>query len=63
MRIEQFDYLSHEAMELRRQDGTKPWEVHLCEVDSLAGYPEDGTPFGESLAQARRLRDEIENRD
>lgn len=60
MKIEQHPYLSPAAVELRHRDGVPPWGVHPCEVDSLATFKADTSPFGESLRQARELRDELE---
>jgi len=60
-KIEQHPYLSPAADKLRQRDGTPPWGVHVCEVDSLASLPSDGAnAFGAALADARRLREEIE---
>ncbi|HRP94904.1 MAG TPA: hypothetical protein PL143_01510 [Rhodocyclaceae bacterium] len=63
MKVPQFDYCSPQAMKLRQQDNTPPWGVHVCEVDSLAGFDVDGSAFGQSLAEARRLRAELEAAD
>ena len=63
MKVEQFPYLSAEAMELRRRDGVPPWGVHVCEVDSLATNgtrTDDGTAFHAAWLEAKHLRDEIE---
>ncbi len=59
MQVEQHPYLSAEACKLRQRDGVPPWGVHPSEVDSLGDH-ELNTPFGQALAEARRLRDEIE---
>jgi hypothetical protein len=58
MKVEQFGYLSPEAVSLRQRDGIPPWGVHPCEVDSIA--PEPGTAFHASWMQAKRFRAEIE---
>lgn len=59
--IQQHEYCSPEARELRRQDGTPPWGVHPCEVENL-GQPDpaDRSPFAEHLRAAWALRREIE---
>jgi hypothetical protein len=60
-RIEQFAYLSPQACELRRRDGTPPWSVHPCEVDDFKHWPaDDGSAFGAALREARALRAELE---
>lgn len=59
MRVEQHSYLSAEGLRLRRRDGTPPWGVHPCEVDSVADMETRGA-FWQSLQEARRLRAEIE---
>lgn len=60
-KVKQHPYLSTEAIALRRRDGIPPWGVHVCEVDSLAHLPDDGSIFARALADARALRDEIES--
>lgn len=62
-KVPQHDYCSPQAMKLRAQDGTPPWGVHICELDSLADFDEDDSAFGRSLAEARRLRAELEAAD
>jgi hypothetical protein len=61
VKVPQFEYLSPEAQALRRQDGTKPWEVHACELDSV-GEPDaaDDSLFARSWRAAAALRAEIE---
>lgn len=61
MKVQQFDYLSAEAMTLRRRDGTPPWAPHICELDSLAAPdPGDTSAFAHSYREAAALRREIE---
>jgi hypothetical protein len=60
MKVEQFPYLSPEAMELRRRDGIPPWGVHPCEVDSLE-EPKQHGPFRDAWREAMRMRREIES--
>jgi hypothetical protein len=60
MKVEQHDYLSAEAKALRQRDGTPPWGVHVCEVDSLAALGGERSPFGDAWREACRLRREIE---
>lgn len=60
MKVEQHDYLSPEAAELRRRDGTPPWGVHVCEVDSFDPDTLQSGPFRDSWRAASRLRREIE---
>ena len=59
-KVPQFPYLSPQAMEYRRRDGLKPWQVHVVEVDSLSNIESGDTAFAAELEQARRLRVEIE---
>lgn len=62
MIVEQHDYLSPQAIELRRRDGVPPWGCHPCEVDSLAGTIGDhGSAFAMAWREAARLRREIES--
>lgn len=58
MKVEQFAYMSPEAVALRRRDGIPPWGLHPCEVDSV--QPEPGSPFHSAWMEAKRFRAEIE---
>lgn len=61
MKVEQYEYLSPEAIVLRQRDGTPPWGVHVCEVDACANSARPGTSgFYTSWLEASRLRAEIE---
>lgn len=63
MIVEQFPYLSPEACKLRQRDGTPPYGVHVCEVDSFPDEPGDldsRSRFWAALRRARELRATIE---
>ena len=62
MRVPRYAYLSPEARELRKQDGTRPWEVHITELDDV-GEPNDADTslFARSWRAAAALRAEIES--
>lgn len=61
MKIQQHAYLSPEAQQQRRQDGTRPWECHPCELDSVGRPdPADMSMFAQSWRAADALRREIE---
>lgn len=62
MKVEQHDYLSPEAVELRRRDGIPPWGVHPCEVDSIDPDTLASGPFRDAWREASRLRREIEGK-
>ena len=60
-RVKQFDYGSGKAQALRQRDGTPPWAVHVCELDSLPEPAGDDTsPFANAYREATALRAEIE---
>jgi hypothetical protein len=59
MKVEQFTYLSAEAKALRERDGTPPWGVHPCEVDSI-GEPEQAGAFADAWRAAKALHEELE---
>lgn len=59
-KVEQHDYLSDEAMALRRRDGCLPHQVHPCECDSFDGWKPGEWP---ELDRARELRKQIEADD
>lgn len=64
MKVAQFSYLSPEAMRLRERDGTQPWAVHPCELDSV-GSPRHATGgratiWQQAVAAAYALRATIE---
>jgi hypothetical protein len=59
MRVEQHGYCGAEAMLLRRRDGTAPWAVHPCEVDSL-GRVEVGDPIYLHWLAAATMRRQLE---
>jgi hypothetical protein len=63
MKVPQYRYLSAEAQRLRARDGTPPWAPHICELDDLAGVKPDSTAFAVALAEARRMRAELEADD
>ena len=63
MIVEQFAYLSPEAMRLRQRDGVPPWGVHVCELDSVGcapGAEREATGWAQSVAAAHALRATIE---
>jgi hypothetical protein len=60
MKVEQFPYLSAEAVRLRARDCIPPWGVHPCEVDSFDPDTLSNGPFRDAWREASRLRREIE---
>lgn len=61
MKIQQLEYCSPRAMQLRRRDGTPPWGAHVCEVDDLAHVDEKLQPvFAVEVERARQLRKALE---
>jgi hypothetical protein len=47
-------------MALRQRDGTPPWGVHVCEVDSLGPKKPDGTALYAAWLAAAELRRQLE---
>lgn len=61
MKVKQYQYLSPEANKLRQRDGTRPWGVHVCELESFGEpAPDDGTAGAISWRESALLRDQIE---
>ncbi|MDR7136166.1 hypothetical protein J2X06_003384 [Lysobacter niastensis] len=58
MKVAQHPYLSSDARRLRERDGTPPWGIHPCEVDSVS--PQPGTVFHAAWIDASRIRAELE---
>ena len=64
-KIEQFNYLSPESLKLRKRDGTKPWQIHVCELDAFGWplHPSHAESFRRHVAEVRKLREELERDD
>jgi len=62
MKVRQHAYLSPAAMVLRARDRTRPWSVHVCEVDAFRplGKLQPAT-FRSEVERVAALREALEN--